>query len=90
MILTQENFICPFIQAGPYTGGPKGLHTLAYAFASPLLQLRPASSATRLFRITSPAKTTSEGKGHFINRPYGVGFEASLSECSEDLVTVAV
>lgn len=63
---------------------------LGLCFANPMRKLRPAdSSATRLFRITSPAKTTNEGKGHFINHPYGMGFVASLSECSGDLLTAA-
>lgn len=56
---------------------PKGL-----CFANPMLKLRSASSAPGHSGL--PAKTTNEGKGHFINHPCGVGFVASLSKCSGD------
>lgn len=54
-----------------------------------MLKLRSSSSAARSFRVTSPAKTTNEGKGYFINYPCGVGCVASLLKCNGVFVTVA-
>lgn len=82
MILTQQSEFHPLsVHTKPHVGSTEHPH-LGLCSASPMVKLRSASSAARSFRATSPAKTTNEGKGHFINHPRGVGFVASLSKCN--------
>lgn len=82
MILTQQSEFHPLsVHTKPHVGSTEHPH-LGLRSASPMVKLRSASSAARSFRATSPAKTTNEGKGHFISHPRGVGFVASLSKCN--------
>lgn len=82
MILTQQSEFHPLsVHTKPHVGSTEHPH-LGLRSASLMVKLRSASSAARSFRATSPAKTTNEGKGHFISHPRGVGFVASLSKCN--------
>lgn len=78
VILTQQSEFHPLsVHTKPHIGDPKAYALPTLCLSSGLLRLPPGHSGL-------PAKTTNEGKGHFINHPCGVGFVASLSKCNGD------
>lgn len=78
VILTQQSEFHPLsVHTKPHIGDPKAYALPTLCLSSGLLRLPPGHSGL-------PAKTTNEGKGHFINHLCGVGFVASLSKCNGD------